>query len=142
MKPVKKKLHQTVNFFQAVKRLMNVEGFRTEQELARFWGLEPNDLSNRKKSGSILPFLVSWALHKNVNVNWLLTGKVEEGDIEYVVHEKQGGYISTSTELKRFKSEVKKILSSLEDRITSLEAYTARDNSGHPVKTAEDHLKR
>lgn len=68
-----------MNFDPIIERIMVWKGFENEKEVAQLFGLSGPDFSNRKKRGSVLPFIVEWALNENVDLNWLLRGKTEEG---------------------------------------------------------------
>lgn len=54
---------------------MSRKGFEDEKEVAKLFGLSGPDLSNRKKRGSLLPFIVDWAINENVNLDWLIRGE-------------------------------------------------------------------
>lgn len=69
-----------VNFSEIVGRIKLIEHLQTDKELAEIFGLSPPDLSKRKKSGSLLPLIISWGISNKVNLHWLLTG---EGDPDF-----------------------------------------------------------
>lgn len=60
---------------EIINRLMNTVGYKTKKELADNLGISAPDLNNRAKSGSIKPLLINLAINKNMNVDYLLTGK-------------------------------------------------------------------
>lgn len=60
---------------EIINRLMNALGYKTKRVLAQELGISASDLNNRTKSGTIKTLLIDLAVHNNVNVNWLLTGK-------------------------------------------------------------------
>lgn len=56
---------------------MELSSFQYEYQVADMFELKRQDLTKRKQSGTILPFIVEWGVNKKVNLHWLLTG---EGD--------------------------------------------------------------
>ena len=50
-------------------------GYKTKKDLAKALNISTSDLSNRTKSGTAKQLLIDLAVHKNVNTDWLLTGK-------------------------------------------------------------------
>ena len=54
---------------------MNSQGYKTKKELAKNLGISAPDLNNRIKSGTVKQLLIDHAIHRKVNVDWLLTGQ-------------------------------------------------------------------
>lgn len=50
------------------------------KDVASVLGISPQDFSNRKKRGTLLPVIVDWALKESVNLNWLLKGETERSE--------------------------------------------------------------
>jgi hypothetical protein len=61
-----------MNFYSIINKIMVYKGFDNEKEVAKLFRLSGSDLSNRKKRGTLLPFIIDWATNENVNLNWLL----------------------------------------------------------------------
>jgi len=64
-----------VNFVLVVDKIMKLKGLRSEKDVAKTLGISPQDFSNRKKRGTLLPVVVEWAINERVNLDWLLTGE-------------------------------------------------------------------
>ncbi len=60
---------------EIIYRLMNSQGYKTKKELAKNLGISAPDLNNRIKSGTVKQLLIDHAIHRKVNVDWLLTGQ-------------------------------------------------------------------
>jgi hypothetical protein len=76
-------IHEIIN------RLIFSLGYKTKKELAKALEISQSDLANRTKSGSIKQLLIDHAIHKKVNIDWLLKG---EGPI-FGVAESQPPYM-------------------------------------------------
>ncbi len=70
-----------VNVDEVVRRAKELKGVKTDRDFSQLIGLSPADFSNRKKRGTLLPVVLEWGVHENVNLPWLLQG----------VQENQGG---------------------------------------------------
>jgi phage repressor protein C with HTH and peptisase S24 domain len=68
-----------VNLDDIIGRLKRVSGIPQNKELADILGISSSDFSNRKKRGTLLPMIIDWAIHENVNLHWLVTGEEPEG---------------------------------------------------------------
>lgn len=75
-----------VDFSKIIKCIMDIENLSNEKDVAELFGFSAQNFSKRKKSGSLLPLIISWGISKRVNLNWLLTG---EGDL-YINKVKNG----------------------------------------------------
>ena len=64
-----------VNFPEIIEKIMANKGIANEKDVAKVLEISPQDFSNRKKRGSLLPVVVEWALRENVSIDWLLTGE-------------------------------------------------------------------
>ena len=62
--------------------------------LAELFGIKPNDLSNRKKSGTVEKLAIKWAKGEGVSLNWLIRGqgKPEDKDKNSVIKEENNKY--------------------------------------------------
>jgi hypothetical protein len=72
---VNNKIHDKVNLDEILFRLKEAYSFTEDRQLAELFAISQQDLSNRKKRGTLLPFIINSALNKNVNLQWLFTGK-------------------------------------------------------------------
>ena len=79
------------DFAEAVGRIQNVTGCRTQSELAKFLGIRQSSISDAKKRGSIpSDWLLTMWRKKGLNPDWILNGTgakfvaVSEGITEIV----------------------------------------------------------
>lgn len=63
---------------------MNVRG---DKHVAAILGLSPQDFSNRKKRGSLLPVVIEWAINENVNLDWLIRGENQTQETKQIDRE-------------------------------------------------------
>jgi hypothetical protein len=66
-----------INFKEIEKRIKSYTGLAESRDIARLFGMTPQNYSNKKSAGSLLPVIIEWAIQENVNLNWILMG--EEG---------------------------------------------------------------
>lgn len=71
-----------VNIEQTIERIKRKHGFTSDKKIAELFGLTPNDFSNRKRRGSLLPQIVEYGMNENVDLNWLLAGKKQTEPFE------------------------------------------------------------
>ncbi|MBL4901064.1 helix-turn-helix domain-containing protein [Desulfocapsa sp. AH-315-G09] len=71
--------NDTVSIKGIVGRAKRVAEVKTDKELSEIIGISKGDFGNRKKRGTLLPLLVKWAANENVDLNFLITGKVIGG---------------------------------------------------------------
>jgi len=71
-----------VNFVKIVDRIREIEKLAREKDVAELFEISPPDFSKRKKSGTLLPFIINWGIAKKVNLNWLITGRGEKYAVE------------------------------------------------------------
>ncbi len=64
-----------VNFSIVIEKIMERTGLTSDKDVARALEISPQDFSNRKKRGTLLPVIVEWALREKVSIDWLLTEK-------------------------------------------------------------------
>lgn len=64
-----------INFDDVIARIKESMNYSANLQVAELFGLSAADFSKRKKTGTILPIVVEWAINKKVNIDWLLTGK-------------------------------------------------------------------
>jgi len=64
-----------VNYAAIVKRLMRLQNFDNEYQVADMLGISPPDMSRRKKSGTLLNLIIDWAINQNINLDWLFKGE-------------------------------------------------------------------
>ncbi len=55
-----------------------LKGVSKGKDLAFILGLSPQDFSNRKKIGTLLPVIFEWAINENVNLNSLFKENEQE----------------------------------------------------------------
>lgn len=78
---------------EIVNRLMYSLGYKTKKSLAQALNISPSDLNNRIRSGTIKQLLIDLAIHHNVNLDWLLTGKNAPSQIaEPAPHQYKSGH--------------------------------------------------
>ena len=65
-----------VSIKSIVDRAKRAAEVKTDKELAVIIGISKEDFGNRKKRGTILPLLVKWAANENVDLNFLITGRI------------------------------------------------------------------
>ncbi len=58
-----------------VSRIREACKIASDKELAEILGFSQEDFSARKRRGSILPFIIEYAINNNVDLNWLITGR-------------------------------------------------------------------
>ena len=58
-----------------INRIKQITGAKSQKDVATLLNLSESDFSNRKKRETLLVPVVNWAVHENVNLNWLITGK-------------------------------------------------------------------
>jgi len=73
----RKKIMKTAISKKIVDRLKEVYNLKYDKELAYLFGLSPESLVQKRKSGGLLSYIVTYGINKNVNLNWLMSG---EGD--------------------------------------------------------------
>lgn len=66
---------QNVNIEKVLKAIKSYKNIRYDKELAELFQINASDLSVRKKRGTLVPLVVDWAIHENININMLLMGK-------------------------------------------------------------------
>lgn len=66
-----------VNFDLVIGRIGCFKGINGDKFIAAALGISPQDFSNRKKRGSLLPVIFEWAINENVNLDWLMKGEGE-----------------------------------------------------------------
>ena len=67
-----------------------------QKQLAELLNISPEDLSNRKRRGTLTKLIEIEAYKRNINFDWIKTG---EGDvIETGTHESQTGHVAESVE--------------------------------------------
>jgi Bacteriophage CI repressor helix-turn-helix domain len=72
-----------VNFSIVIEKIMGITGLSNDKDIAKALDISPQDFSNRKKRGTLLPVIVEWALREKVSIDWLLTGeeRIEKGGV-------------------------------------------------------------
>lgn len=77
-----------LNFKEIEKRIKKHTGLSEGKDIAALFNLTPQNYSNKKGLGTILPAIIEWAIHENVNLDWLLKGNqagvVEEDGPTYI----------------------------------------------------------
>jgi len=90
---VNEKIHEMLNFKEIENRIKKHTGLSEGKDIAALFGMTPQNYSNKKGLGTILPTIIEWAIQENVNLDWLLKGEQIE-----VVAEKQAAYLSIDRE--------------------------------------------
>lgn len=83
-----------MNVDEIILRIRDRCSIPSDKELAKRLGLSQPNFANRKKRGTLLDLLIDFAIHENVNLHWLITGKdssapasdkpLDEGEVEFV----------------------------------------------------------
>lgn len=66
-----------VNLSHVIEKIMKIKGVSKDNEIAKALGISPQDFSNRKKRGTLLPVIVEWGLREKINLDFLLSEPVE-----------------------------------------------------------------
>lgn len=66
-----------MNLDNAIENIKRIKGIGSDKEVADLLELSAADFSNRKKRGTLLPLILEWAEHENVNFDTLLKGAVQ-----------------------------------------------------------------
>ena len=85
-----------VNFDKIITRIAVLKGVAGDKHVAAILGLSPQDFSNRKKRGSLMPAIIEWAINETVNLEWLF-----RGDENNAVAEEQADYMGRNCRDKR-----------------------------------------
>jgi hypothetical protein len=127
---------------EIINRLMNTLGYRTKKELAAKLGISAPDLNNRAKSGSIKQLLIDLAIHENVNVDYLLTGKGEIFNQSSGLAEAQASYSQPIPASPPFKISdlLSKTAAILESQTTYSTALKSNIVAFHYAMTCEEQL--
>jgi len=71
---------KNIDFDKAIERVKKIEGIKKDREIAPLFGLSPQDLSNRKKRGTLRSCIIEWAAKKGISINLVLYGEDDIGD--------------------------------------------------------------
>lgn len=63
-----------VNLNLVIERIEALKRISGDKYIAITLGLSPQDFSNRKKRGTLLPAIFEWAIIENIDLNWLMKG--------------------------------------------------------------------
>ncbi|MDK9716702.1 MAG: hypothetical protein OEL57_02200 [Trichlorobacter sp.] len=64
-----------LNFKEIENRIKKRTGLTEGKDIAALFKLTPQNYSNKKGLGTILPTIIEWAIQENVNLDWLLKGE-------------------------------------------------------------------
>jgi hypothetical protein len=64
-----------VNLDLVIGRIEALKGITGDKFIAGALGISPQDFSNRKKRGTLLPVIFEWAINENIDLNWLMKGE-------------------------------------------------------------------
>ena len=67
-----------INLDIIISNIKKSQNLKYNKDVAHLLGLSAADFSLRKKRGSLLIVIVQWAVKKNINLDWLLTGKNDD----------------------------------------------------------------
>lgn len=65
---------------ELIDRIKSLLSLKRDYEVADLFGITPNDLSNRKKRGTLEKIAISWATEENINLDWLIHGRGDPHD--------------------------------------------------------------
>lgn len=60
-----------MNLNSIIEKIKVLKGLSNNEEVAKILGISPQNFSNRKKRDTLLPLILEWAIHENVNLEWL-----------------------------------------------------------------------
>jgi hypothetical protein len=63
-----------MDFDDIINRIKKHSRVKKDKDVAGMFDLSPSDFTKRKQRGSLLPFIVHWAVANNVNLDWLIKG--------------------------------------------------------------------
>lgn len=93
-----------LNFKEIENRIKKRTGLSEGKDIAALFKMTPQNYSNKKGLGTILPTIIEWAIQENVDLNWLLIG---ESQNSYRATSALGGqeiYVSTVGPLSKPKT--------------------------------------
>jgi len=71
--------HSISEVKSVVERAMHVFGCKKKKDLAKLFGILPQDMTGRVKRGTIINLIEKEAYKRNVNFNYILTGEGDKG---------------------------------------------------------------
>lgn len=78
-----------LNFKDIENRIKKHKGLSESRDVAALLKMTPQNYSNKKGLGTLLPSIIDWAIQENVNLDWLINGdkkgSVSESDTRYSV---------------------------------------------------------
>lgn len=104
-----------VNFDLVIKRIEDLKGVRGDKHVAAILGLSPQDFSNRKKRGSLLPAIFEWAINESVNLDWLIKGQECDPEAKPAIGDQSVVYAMFGTD-----TEMQEIVDLLQKRVPEL----------------------
>ncbi len=57
-----------------IERLKVCANLKSDADIARLFGMTPQNFNNKKLRGSLIPIIVDWCIHNKVDINWMITG--------------------------------------------------------------------
>ncbi len=70
-----------VNLNLIIERIEIFKGVAGDKFVAEIVGLSPQDFSNRKKRGTLLPVIFEWASSETLDLNWLIKGEIAQPEV-------------------------------------------------------------
>lgn len=74
---VNEKIHEMLNFKEIENRIKKRTGLSEGKDIAALFKMTPQNYSNKKGLGTILPTIIEWAIQENVNLDWLIKGSIK-----------------------------------------------------------------
>lgn len=98
-----------LNFKEIENRIKIQTGLSESKDIAALFKMTPQNYSNKKGLGTLLPVIVEWAVHEKVNLDWLMRGEEEKkAGPDLLV--KQGGHLLVAELKMGFQSDLEEML--------------------------------
>lgn len=69
------KVHEMLNFKDIENRIKIQTGLMESKDIAALFNMTPQNYSNKKSTGTLLPTIIAWAIQENVNLDWTASGR-------------------------------------------------------------------
>lgn len=86
-----------LNFKEIENRIKKRTGLTEGKDIAALFKLTPQNYSNKKGLGTILPTIIEWAIQENVNLDWLLKGEQPDVVVDKPEAFESAGFVAATT---------------------------------------------
>jgi len=76
-----------LNFKDVENRIKIHTGLSEGKDIAALFKMTPQNYSNKKSAGTLLPTVIAWAIQENVNLDWLIKGENPESEAKPIDRE-------------------------------------------------------